>query len=181
MPVVTWALTAGSVGDIQGLIALLFKLGQALYDANDASSDYKELKKEIDTFCVTLIEVLKVQDSVSSEISVNPLATEIAHCRADLQDFLAKHPIQNRWNKIKWAFWGNSAATSLRAILLTHRQTIQLLLTTFVVLRIHSIHDTKETTLARFSTMINPSGALATRTSRISFRSPNKGSRQCAL
>ena len=134
MPVVACALTVGSVGDIQGLIALLWKLGQALYDANGASSDYQELKKEMCTFYMMLVEVQQVRDSISSEISVNSLATEIAHCRADLQDFLAKHHMRNRRNKIKWAFWGNSAATSLREILLTHRQTIQLRLTTFVVL-----------------------------------------------
>jgi len=134
MPVVAWALTAGSVGDIQGLIALLVKLGQALYDANDASSDYQELKKEMCAFYITLLEVQEVQDVISSEIPVNSLASEITQCRADLEDFLAKHHMQNRWNKIKWAFWGNSAATSLREILLTHRQTIQLRLTTCVIL-----------------------------------------------
>jgi hypothetical protein len=133
MPV-AFALTAGSLGDIQGVITLLFKLGIALYDANDASSDYEALKKEMWAFYETLLEVQKVKDSISLESSVDSLASEIAQCRADLLDFLNKHHMQNRWNKIKWVFRGNSAAASLRETLLTHRQTIQTRLTTFVAL-----------------------------------------------
>jgi hypothetical protein len=133
MPV-AFALTAGSLGDIQGVITLLCKLGIALYDANDASSDYQALKKEICAFYGTLLEVQKVKDSISSESSVDSLASEIAECRVDLQDFLNKYHMQNRSSRIKWAFWGNSAAASLRETLLMHRQTIQTRLTTFVAL-----------------------------------------------
>jgi hypothetical protein len=142
MPV-AFALTAGSLGDIQCVLALLCKLGIALYDANDASSDYQALRKEMCEFYGTLLEVQKVQDSISSESSIDSLASEIAQCYADLQDFLDQYHVQNRWNKIKWAFWGNSAAISLRETLLRRRQTIQTRLTAFVSLLIIHIHHTK--------------------------------------
>jgi hypothetical protein len=181
MPVVACALTVGSLGDIQGLIALLCKLGVALYDANDASSDYQALKKEICAFYETLLEVEKVKDSISSESSVDSLASAIAQCRADLQDFETKYHMQNKQNKIKWAFWGNSTATSLRETLLAHRQTIQMRLLTFVPLGIRSIDYTKEIISAQCFIMVNPSRTLVTGQSRICTQSYNKEWRQCGL
>jgi hypothetical protein len=151
MPAVIWAITAGSLGDIQSIITLLCKLGQAVYNAGDASSDYKELKEEMGAFIGTLFqvenalsEVQKVRASISLQSSVGSLASETAQCRADLKNFLNKYAIEDRWNKIKWAFWGNSAATSLRETLMRHRQTIQTQLTMFVALLIRPIHHTKE-------------------------------------
>jgi hypothetical protein len=140
---VFFALTAGSIGDIQSVIGLLCKLGFVLYDANGSSGDYEELKKEIQEFCTTLMEVQKVQDSISLESSVLALGSEIAQCHADLHDFFNKYHMQNRRNKIKWCLWGNSAAISLREMLMRHRQTIQIRLTTFVPLCIRSIHHTE--------------------------------------
>jgi hypothetical protein len=176
MPV-AFALTAGSLGDIQGVITLLCKLGQAVYDANDTSRDYQELKEEWCAFRRVLLEVEKVQDSIPSQSAVDSLASEIAQCQADLQNFLEKHPMQSRWNKIKWAFGGNSAAASLRETLMRHRQIVQILLATYVALWIFPIHNTEKIILGRFFCMIDPSGSL----SRICTQLYNKEWRQCVL
>jgi hypothetical protein len=169
MPVV-WALTAGSLGDIQGVIALVCKLGKAIYDSSDASSDYQELKEEIVTFMEILIqaknvieEVQEVQASRALQNSVHSLLSEMKKCRTDLKDFLHKYPIQNRWNKIMWARWGNSAAASLREKLSMRRQTIQIKLTTFVALKFHHTYHTETGNSGQFFSLVNVRGMIAIR------------------
>jgi hypothetical protein len=122
MPVaVPWALTAGSLGDIQGVVTLLCKLGQVIYNGDGASSEYKELKEEISTFIEMVFEVenlfaevWKIQASSSLHHSVLSLSSKIARCRVDIEDFFKEYHIQDRWNKIKWVLWGHTARTALR-------------------------------------------------------------------
>src|SRR4051812_47992041 len=106
MPV--FAFTAGSIGDIQGLVGLVIRVGTVLYDAKDTSQDYKILMDELASLLklAAIVESFKDTTALPPE-SIESLNTALMECQKCIKDFLRERGNQSIWKKVTWAVVGS--------------------------------------------------------------------------
>ena len=131
-----------SIGDFIAAIQLVKTVIDALSTSSHSSVELQELLRQLQSLEIALREVktLQVDESLFAEILA--LKQSAAQCQLTINEFLRKtesyqpHLLQSSkvlnssWKKVKWALCKSKDVNRFKVDLLTHTESIQLLLAT---------------------------------------------------
>jgi len=131
MALITFALTAGSVGDIIACAEIIVKVAKSFSDAIGGASDHRDFIEELSEGLRSLYFLQTFQVNIRSEryedearqlfMTVGEYAKTY---RKAIEEFRDRYPTTGPWNLIKWLWSGPTDAAALRNKLQTQRQTL---------------------------------------------------------
>lgn len=133
-----------SAGDFIAALELVATVIDALRDSGDASSEYRELIRQLYTLETALIRVKRLELDPSQNSGVIALQQAASQCQRTITDFWKKiekyqphlraggsaSRFKDGWMKIKWVLCRTEDVARFKADLVGHTESIQLLLTT---------------------------------------------------
>jgi len=131
MALITFALTAGSVGDIIACAEIIVKFAKGFSDATGGASDHRDFLQELSLALQSLNFLKTFQVNIRSERYVDE-ATQLfikvgeyaKTYRKAIEEFHDKYPTTGPWNLMKWLWSGPTDAAALRNKLQAQRQTL---------------------------------------------------------
>lgn len=134
-----------SVGDFIGAIKLVGTVIDALSSSSKSSSELGELLRQLRSLESALREIAQLEVDETLHAEVLALKQSAAQCHLTITQFLHRTEayqghlfcsnattivMQSRWSKVRWALCKTKDVVLLKANLLAHTESIQLLLTT---------------------------------------------------
>jgi len=132
MALFTFALTAGSVGDIIACAEIIVSVAKGFTDATGGATDHHDFLQELSAALESLYFLKTFQVNIRSERYVDE-ATQLfmkvgeyaKTCRKAIEEFQAKYPTTTGpLNLAKWLWSGPTDAAGLRNKLQAQRQTL---------------------------------------------------------
>ncbi|KAF4631435.1 hypothetical protein G7Y89_g6695 [Cudoniella acicularis] len=131
-----------SVGDFIAAIELVSTVIDALRESGDASSEYREVVRQLYTLETALLRVKRLEVDPTQTAEVIALQQAAAQCQRTIDDFWKKvqkyqphlraggssSRLKDGWMKIKWAVCKKEDVAKFKADLVGHTESIQLLL-----------------------------------------------------
>jgi len=131
MALITFALTAGSVGDIIACTEIIVKFAKGFSDATGGASNHHDFLQELSLTLQSLNFLKTFQVNIRSECYVDE-ATQLfikvreytKTYRKVIEEFQNKYLTTGPWNLMKWLWSGPTDATALRNKLQAQHQTL---------------------------------------------------------
>jgi Mg2+ and Co2+ transporter CorA len=131
-----------SVGDFLTALELVATVIDALRDSGDASSQNRELLRELYSLETALIRVKRLDFDDELQAELIALRQAVGQCQNTIEEFWKKiwkyqphlqcggstSRVKDGWMRIRWALCKKDDVVKFKADLLGHTQSIQLLL-----------------------------------------------------
>jgi len=132
-----------SVGDFIAAIELVATVIDALRDSGEASSEYREVIRQLYSLETALLQVKRLEVPPAQNSELVSLKQAAAQCQFTIDNFWKKAQkyqphlrtggsssrLKDGWMKIKWAVCKKEDVAKFKADLVGHTESIQLLLT----------------------------------------------------
>ena len=132
-----------SAGDFIAAIELVATVIDALRDSGDAGSEYREIVRQLYSLETALLRVKRLEVDPAQNAELVSLQQAAAQCQRTIDNFWKKvqkyqphlrargssSRLKDGWMKIKWAVCKKEDVARVKADLVGHTESIQLLLT----------------------------------------------------